>query len=140
VLPEAIAEDRATIAALKQRVSDALAEKYEQAAASVGDQAERQRFLLDVASLLYYLKLRDEAMSAEAANAYATGRADSAQFQDPESGDAAPGHYDLGDSVAYWNIARVLRRLDQQYANGEFGEFRSTLTQLSLDGKTRQTK
>ena len=140
VLPEAIAEDRATITALKQRVSDALATKYEQAAASAGDQAERQRFLLDVASLLYYLKLRDEAMSAEAANAYATGQTDSAQFQDPKSGEAAPDHYDLGDSVAYWSIARVLHRLDQQYANGEFGEFRATLTQLSLDGKTRQTK
>ena len=120
---------------MKQFVSDALAVKYEQAAASAGDQAERERFLLDVASLLYYLQLRDKAMSAEAVNAYATGQADSAQFQDPQSGDVAPGHYDLGDSVAYWDIARVLHLLDQQYANGEFGEFRSTLTQLSLDGK-----
>jgi len=140
VLPEAIAEDRATIAALKQRVSDALAAKYEQAAANAGDQAERQRFLLDVASLLYYLQLRDKAMSAEAANAYAGGQTDSAQFQDPQSGDAAPGQYDLGDSVAYWNIARVLHRLDQQYANGDFSEFRSTLTQLSLDQEKKQTK
>ena len=119
---------------MKQFVSDALAVKYEQAAASAGDQAERERFLLDVASLLYYLQLRDKAMSGSR-QCLCHRAGDCAQFQDPQSGDVAPGHYDLGDSVAYWDIARVLHLLDQQYANGEFGEFRSTLTQLSLDGK-----
>lgn len=138
VLPDAIAEDRATIAALKQRVSDALAAKYEQAAADAADEPERQRFCLDIASLLYYLKLRDEALSAEAANPYATGEADPEHFRDPKSGDAAPGRYTLGDSIAYWRIARVLHRLDQQYANGDFRAFRSTFKQLSLEGNKNE--
>jgi hypothetical protein len=133
VLPDAIAEDRATIAVLKQRVSDALAARYEQAAADASIEPEPQRFLLDIASLLYYLKLRDLALSAEAANPYATGQADPTHYDDPKPGDAAPGHYTLGDSVAYWNIAHVLHRLDQQYANGNFRAFRSTLKQLSLE-------
>lgn len=131
VLPDAIAEDRATIAALKQRVSDPLAAKYEQAAASA-DEPERQRFCLDIASLLYYLKLRDLALAAEAASPYATGQVDPTRYDDPKSGDAAPGHYTLGSSVAYWSTARVLHQLDQQYANGDFRAFRSTLKQLSL--------
>jgi hypothetical protein len=134
VLPDGIAEDRATIAALKQRVSDALAAKYEQAAADSKDQPERQRFCLDIAALLYYLKLRDVALSAEAANPYAAGQADAEHYRDPKAGTAAPGRYTLGDSTAYWTIARVLHRLDQQYANGDFGAFRSTLKQLSLEG------
>lgn len=134
VLPNAISEDRATIAALKQRVSDALAANYEQAAVDAVDQPERQRFCLDVASLLYYLKLRDLALSAEAANPYATEQADPARFRDPKPGDAAPGHYTLGDSVTYWTIARVLHRLDQEYADGDFPAFCSTLKQLSLEG------
>lgn len=135
VLPDGIAEDRATIAALKQRVSDELAAKYELAAADATDEPERQRFCLDVASLLYYLKLRDRAMAAEGSSPYATGKADSKHYRDPKSGDAAPGHYTLGDSIAYWTIARVLHLLDQQYANGDFRAFRSTLKQLSLEGK-----
>jgi hypothetical protein len=133
VLLDAIAEDRATIAALKQRVSDALAAKYEQAAADSTNEPERERFCLDIANLLYYLKLRDLARSAEATNPYAAGQADAKRYRDPQSGDAAPGGYTLGDSVAYWTIARVLHRLDQQFANGELRTFRSTLKQLSLN-------
>lgn len=134
VLPDAIAEDRATVAELKQHVSDALAAQYEQAAADAKDEPERQRFCLDIASLLYYLKLRNLAQSAEGANPYATGMADPTHFRDPKSGDATPGRYTLGDSVAYWTIARVLHRLDQQYANGDFRAFRSTLQQFSVTG------
>jgi hypothetical protein len=140
VLPDAIAEDRATIVALKQRVSDPLAAKYEQAAAAA-DGPERERFCLDIASLLYYLKLRDKALSAEAANPYATGEADTEHYRDPKSGDAASGRYTLGDSIAYWTIARVLHRLDQQYASGDFRAFRSTFKQLSLEGdKNEQSR
>jgi hypothetical protein len=138
VLPDAIAEDRATIAALKQRVSDALAARYEEAAASAANEPERQRFCLDAASLLYYLKLRDLALTAEAANPYATGAADPTHFDDPKPGDAAAGHYTLGDTVVYWTIVRTLHRLDQQYANGDFHAFRSTLKQLSLQGDTNE--
>ena len=134
VLPDAIAEDRATIAELRQRVSDALAAKYEQAAAAASDEPERQRFCLDIASLLYYLRLRDLALSTEAANPYATREPDPQHYRDPKAGDDAPGRYTLGDSIAYWRIARVLHRLDQQYANGDFRAFRSTLKQLSLEG------
>lgn len=137
VIPDAIAEDRATIAALKQRVSDALAAKYEQAA-DAADQPERQRFCLDVAALLYFLKLRDAALSAEASSPYADGVADPAHYRDPKSGNAAPGRYTLGDSISYWTIARALHRLDQQYANGNFRAFRAMLKQLSLEGKKNE--
>lgn len=132
VLPAAIAEDRATIAALKERVSDPLAAKYVQAAAAAADEPERERFCLDVAGLLYYLKLRDLAMAAEAANPYNNGQPDPARYDDPVAGQAAPGDYTLGDSVAYWTIARVLHQLDQQYANGDFHAFRATMKQLVL--------
>ena len=132
VLPDAIAEDRATIAALTQHVSDALAAKYEQAALGAADEPERERFCLDIASLLYYLKLRDLALSAEAENPYDSGLADPARYDDPKAGDGLPGHYTLGDSVAYWTISRILHQLDQEYANGDFHAFRITLKQLSI--------
>jgi hypothetical protein len=133
VLPQAIATDIATIASLKRLVTDVLAAKYEQAAAQAEDVPERERFCLDMARELYYLRLRDSAMAAEARNPYATRPVDTERFRDPMPEGGAAKAYTLGDSVAFWSVARVLHQLDTQYANGDFSAFRDTLSQLHLD-------
>jgi hypothetical protein len=129
ILPDAIAQDRATIAALKRMVSDPLAAKYEQAV-DASDEPERARYCLDIARTLYYLKLRDKAMAAEAANPYSSGQVDAARFRDPQPEGKNDGKYTMGDTLAFWSIVQTLHRLDQQYANGNFQAFRATLSQL----------
>jgi hypothetical protein len=128
VLPQAIAEDHATIAALKQYVSDPRAEAYEEAAVSAADEPERARFCLDIARMLYYLKLRERALAAEAAGPYPSGHADAAHYRDTKPKGNARGSYTLGDSVAYWMIARTPHQLDQQFANGDLSTFRVILS------------
>jgi len=138
ILPEAIAQDHATIAALKRLVSDPLAAKYEQAAAAALDEPERARYCLDIARTLYYLTLRDKVMAAEAANPYAGGRVDAPRFRDLHPEGKNNGEYTMGDTLAFWSMVRTLHRLDQQYANGNFQEFRATLPQLHFLNKGKR--
>lgn len=132
VLPEAIAADLATIAALKRFAGDALAAKYEKAAEQAKDAPERERFCLDIARELYFLQLRDRVMAAEARNPYANRPMDAKRFRDPAPEGGSIGAYTLGDSVAYWSLARTLHQLDVEYADGNLSAFRATLAQLHL--------
>jgi hypothetical protein len=133
VLPEAIAEDRATLAALKSIVSDARAQHYEDEAAKTTE-AERARYCLDVALALEYLKLRDMLLADEAANPYATGKVDEKRSRDPLPEGKPGGAYTLGDSVAYWDTAKNLHNMDALYANGKLKELRAMLPELHLGG------
>jgi hypothetical protein len=135
VLPAAIAEDRATIAALAAMVQDARAQLYEQEAAKATE-PERVRYCLDVALALEYLKLRDRVLAEEAANPYATGRLDARRIRDPKPEAEANREYSLGDSVAYWRLARELHQMDALYANGRLQELRAMLPELQLEGVT----
>jgi hypothetical protein len=131
VLPRSIAVDRQVIAALKDRVPNALAAQYEQAADRAGS-LERERYCLDMARLLYYLHLRELVMAKEASNPYASQPVDKQRFRDPapESASGEAKAYTLGDSERFWLLARTLHCLDEEYANGEFAGFRKTLAQL----------
>jgi hypothetical protein len=132
VLPRSIATDRQVIAALKVRVAEALAAKYEQAAAQAGS-LERERYCLDVARMLYYLRLRDRVMAEEALNPYAGQPVDVQRFRDPapESASGKAKAYTLGDSEHFWSLVRTLHGLDEEYANGDFVGFEATLAQVS---------
>lgn len=131
VLPRSIAVDRQVIAALKDRVPNALAAQYEQAADRAGS-LERERYCLDMARLLYYLHLRELVMAEEASNPYASQPVDKQRFRDPapESASGEAKAYTLGDSERFWLLVRTLHCLDEEYANGEFAGFRKTLAQL----------
>ncbi len=131
VLPRSIAVDRQVIAALKERVTDTLAAQYEQAADRAGS-LERQRYCLDIARTLYYLRLRDKVMAEEASNPYASRPVDKQRFRDrsPETASGEANAYTLGDSERFWSLVRTLHRLDGTYANGDFVAFRATLAQL----------
>ncbi len=135
ILPQSIAADRQMIADLRRIAPDKLAAKYEQAAEAAGS-LERRRYCLDIARTLYYLRLRDRVMAQEAANPYASGPVDQERFRDPapESAVGAPAKaYTLGDSEQFWSRVRTLHRLDQEYADGEFTSFSTTLSQLHLE-------
>ena len=136
VLPRSISTDRQVIAALKLHVSDELAAQYEAAAAKAGS-TERERYCLDIARQLYYLRLREQVMAEEAANPYVSQPVDVQRFRDPapESASGSATAYTLGDSERYWWLVRTLHRLDQEFANGDFAGFRKTLAELSTAGK-----
>ena len=138
VLPRSIATDRQVIAALKLQVSDELAAQYEVAAAKAAS-AERERYCLDIARQLYYLRLREQVMAEEAANPYASQSVDVQRFRDPapESASGTARTYTLGDSERYWSQVRTLHHLDQEFANGDFAGFRKTLADLSSVRKGR---
>jgi hypothetical protein len=132
VLPESIAIDRQVIAALKGHVEDALAAQYAQAATGA-DSLERERYCLDIARLLYYLRLRERLMAEEASSPYASWPVDVQRFRDPapESSSGNAKAYTLGDSERFWSLVRTLHRMDAEYANGDFVAFRATLAHLA---------
>jgi hypothetical protein len=132
VLPDAIAEDRATIAVFAKMVPDERAELYEREAAKATE-PERVRYCLDVALVLEYLKVRDRVLEKEASNPYATGKLDTKRIRDPKPEAQANGKYSLGDSTEYWQMARTLHRMDGLYANGQLKELRAMLPQLHLE-------
>jgi hypothetical protein len=131
VLLQSIATDLAVIEPLKSIARDATAEKYEEAA-KAADSMERKRYCLDVARELYYLRVRDRMLAQESASLYSSESVDAKRFRDPSAGDAAVG-YTLGDSIKFWSAARVLRKLDDEYAAGDFKQFSSTLAQVHFD-------
>jgi hypothetical protein len=141
VLPQSIAADRKIITELRRITPDALAAKYEQAAESAGS-LERQRYCLDIARMLYYLRLRDRVMAQEAANPYASKPVDQQRFRDPapeSTAGASAKAYTLGDSEQFWFLVRGLHRLDQEYADGQFTSFSATLAQLHLGQEIHAT-
>ncbi len=69
VLPDAIAENQALIAVLKRAVQDPLAAAYESEAAKA-ESHERQRYCLDIAREMYFLKARDAFYSRDSSGPY----------------------------------------------------------------------
>jgi len=131
VLPESIAADRRLIAALKKVASDPVAAEYEAAAAKTAT-PERQRYCLDIARELHYLKVRDAVLAAAARLPYPDSKANPAKWKDPAPGSSATG-YSMGDSLHFWTFDRLLRKLDAQYAAGRWDEAARTLTEFKLD-------
>ncbi len=129
VLPEAIAEDRALIAAMKKVVQLPPAEAYE-AEAERSEMAERRRYCLDIARELYFLRVRDTLYRRNAAGPYpASARSDRTKARSMEPGSVQTG-YSMGDSVRYWEMARKIARFEREYADGRLREAASTLGEL----------
>jgi hypothetical protein len=116
VLPSAIKQDQQLIAVLKETVNVPLAAAYEAEAANANS-AERQRYCLDVARELYFLKARDAFYSRNAAEPY--------PMLNPAKGGtriltAGPvsGGFTLGDTLSYWKNAKAIERFVESYGSG----------------------
>lgn len=130
VLPEAIASDQRFIKALKTVASDPLAQQYETLAAKA-DMPERQRYCLDIARELDFLKVRDTVLASLARLPYPNGTMDPAKSKSQEPGSAKSG-YSLGDSMRFWNLTLLLRKFGDQYADGQLDEAARTLAEIHL--------
>lgn len=120
VLPGAIAQDRAFIAVLKRAVQDPLAAAYESEAGKA-ESLERRRYCLDIARELYFLKARDTFYSRDSAGPYPKGNPvkNSHRILTPGSID---GGFTLGDSLSYWNNAKLIEEFVESYAAGEISK------------------
>ncbi|MEN6533591.1 MAG: fimbrillin family protein, partial [Bryobacteraceae bacterium] len=124
ILPRAIEEDKALIAALKQIASNPLADAYI-AEAQKAEMPERQRYCLDIARELYFLQVRNLLYDRLASSRYMTAeRSRAHRGLEPNPTD---GGYNLGDSLLYWKLAKRIELLTDHYGAGEFSEFLSDL-------------
>ena len=117
ILPSAIGEDELLIGVLKRLVQPPLAAAYE-AEAGKAESAERKRFCLDVAREFYFLRARDLFYAKSAANPY-TNRPAAKNGSRTLTMGSADGGYTLGDTIAYWKIARLIESFAASYDNGE---------------------
>jgi hypothetical protein len=130
VLPEAIASDQRFIKELKKVASDPLGQQYE-ALAATAEAPERQRYCLDIARELDFLKVRDTILASVSRLPYPNGTLDPAKSKSQEPGSSGSG-YSLGDSVRFWNLTLLLRKFSDQYANDQLDEAAETLSEIHL--------
>lgn len=119
VLPEAISENEAFIAAVRTLALVDLASKYE-AEAQRADSQERRRFCLDIARELYFLKVRDLLYSKSAANPYTTEPAAKNGTRIMKTSPVEGGGYTLGDTLAYWKAVKAIEAFVSEYDEGNF--------------------
>ena len=131
VLPQSVAADERLIETLRTFVIDDGAAKYQQAA-DAADSMERKRYCLDIARELLYLRLRELVLAREKSSAYPSRSVNVARFRDPAPGDLTKG-YTLGDSLQFWSDARELRKMDDDYAAGEFKAVADDLSALKIE-------
>jgi hypothetical protein len=123
VLPRAIEDDLALIAAMKKTARSPLAEMYE-AEAGRAEMPERRRYSLDIARELYFLEVRRLLREEHSGLPYPVGKLDSSKARSMQPGEKG---YSLGDSVRFWDAQRRIAQFEQQYAAGRFAEARQTL-------------
>lgn len=130
ILPEAIRDDRELIRVLKPIATSSLGEAYEQEAEKA-DHEERRRYCLDIARELYFLATRDFFYTKNAASRYLTEppAKNSARIRTP--GPVEGGGYTLGDSLAYWNTAKLIQAFVAAYDNGDLPKAASTAQEVS---------
>ncbi len=116
VLPRAIAEDARLIAVLKLAAQDPVAAAYESEAAKTESQ-ERRRYCLDIARELYFLRARDAFYTKAAAGPYPKLDLAKGGSRIFTPGPVAGG-YTLGDSIAYWNRAKLMEEFVEAYGDG----------------------
>jgi hypothetical protein len=131
ILPESIESDHRFIAALKKIASDPVALRYE-AEAAKAEMPERQRYCLDIARELHFLKVRDTILAAQARLPYPGSKGDPEKWRSMTPGSVETGS-SMGDSLRFWTLERQLRKLGTQYAEGRFDEAARTLAEFKLD-------
>ena len=117
ILPAAIHDDEVLIGVLKKLVQPPLAAAYETEAGKA-ESAERKRFCLDVAREFYFLRARDLFYASNASNPYLNHPPAKNGSRTFTTG-SADGGYTLGDTLAYWKIARLIESFATAYDNGE---------------------
>jgi hypothetical protein len=120
ILPSAIKQNQQLIAALKEIVNVPLAAAYE-AEAAKATSAERQRYCLDIARELYFLKARDTFYSHNAAEPYPQLNPAKGGTRIMTPGPIAGG-YTLGDTLAYWRNAKEIEKFVESYGSGRLEE------------------
>ena len=128
VLPEAIANNERMIAALKKIASSPAGEEYETLAAQTqaqdqarGDQAERRRYLLDIARDLHFLAVRDALYARESDGPYPSTLVDRSKWRSVAPGSKESG-YSMGDSLRFWSLATLIGQFIQDYDEGRYSE------------------
>jgi hypothetical protein len=82
---------------------------------------ERQRFCLDIACELYFLKARDTFYSRNAAEPYPQLTPAKGGSRIITTGPVAGG-YTLGDTLAYWKNAKLIEKFTESYGLGRLDE------------------
>jgi hypothetical protein len=129
VLPEAIAENRKMIEALKKFASSELAEAY-LAEAGRAEMPERQRYALDVARELYFLRTREALYTRNQSGPYPKLLTAPRGWMIREPG-PVKGGYTLGDTLVFWKEAQLISRFVEQYGAGEYSKACQTLEALA---------
>jgi hypothetical protein len=117
ILPEAIAEDRALLVAMKKFIKSESGDRYEAAAAAASD-PERVRYCLDVARELYFLKTRDYFYLLDTQGKYPAGML-AAPSQTP-SQTTPEGRYSVQDTEKFWTLAASIESFVNAYGEGKF--------------------
>ncbi len=128
VLPEAIALDRELIEVLKRMGPSTLAEAY-LAEAERSEAAERKRYCLDIAREIYFLRTREALYKRNQEGPYPRGKGAPRGFLNHDRGSIAGG-YTLGDTLAFWNEAKLIDRFVEEYGAGDYRKARETLEAL----------
>ena len=128
VLPQAIADDRQMIAALKHVAKASAAEAYE-AEAARAEMPERQRYCLDIARELYFLEVRKALRARSAALPYPNSPPDRTKVRSNQPGSKEKG-YSMGDALRFGEIERRIAQFENQYANGRFEDAAKTLGEI----------
>jgi hypothetical protein len=108
------------IAALKPVVNVPLAAAYEAEGAKAAS-AERQRYCLDIARELYFLKARDTFYTRNAAEPYPQLNPAKGGTRIMTQGPSGGG-YTLGDTLAYWRNAKEIEKFVESYGAGRLNE------------------
>ena len=128
ILPVAIKQNQQLIAALKETVNVPLAAAYE-AEAAKATSAERQRYCLDIARELYFLKARDTFYSRNAAEPYPQLNPAKGGTRIMTAGPVAGG-YTLGDTLSYWRTAKEIEKFVESYGAGQLEETAAAAREL----------
>lgn len=131
ILPESIEANRRFIATLKTIASDPVALDYE-AEAAKAEMPERQRYCLDVARELHFLKVRDTILAMQSRLPYPGSPLDPKKSRSLMPGTAEEG-YSMGDSIRFWELNSLIRKLSAEYADGRLGEAAKTLLGFKLN-------
>ena len=128
ILPEAIEADQRFLAELHKVAEDPVADAYI-AEAAKAEMAERRRYSLDIARELLFLKVRDLLWARNAAGPYPRSAADRTKYKSLDAGSSKTG-YSMGDSLRYWQLARLIEEFTDQYAAGRLDDAATTLKKI----------
>ena len=87
--------------------------------------SERQRYCLDIARELYYLKAIDALYTRDAADDY-PALENVARRTVVGTGSVTSG-YTIEDTVQYWKLASQIKRFVDNYGSGFYGKARTDL-------------